>query len=157
MATVQDRDIANEYVAAKFKTYRFVAPTGLNRVAGVRITKGSASGIRRSIAECVVLLLRARLSATAHQTLAPDPTGTKNRNVFEVLAPDHTVVPVAVAKVLILIPLIRFRRIILAVFVCRISGEYCSALVHVQRDVALQMNRETAISACGKVHCAATC
>src|SRR6267142_6554741 len=143
MTTVQDRDIANEYVPAKFKTDRFVAPTGLNRVAGVRITKGSASGIRRSIAERIVLLLRARLTATAHQTLAPDPTRTKNRNVFEVLAPDQTVVPVAVAKVLILIPLIRFRRIILAVFVCGIGGKYGCTLVQVQRYVALQVNRET--------------
>src|SRR5713226_7823401 len=62
----------------------------------------------------------------------------------------------AMAKVLVHVPLIRLGKIILAIIFCGICGEDRRTLVQVQRDVALQTNREAQISAGRKVHAGAT-
>src|SRR5207244_12152148 len=76
---MQNRDIANDYVAAKLKTNRFVSPSRLDCIARIRITKRSLrfAGARRI--QRVVLLRCARLRAAANQTLAPNHSPTADR------------------------------------------------------------------------------
>ncbi len=64
----------------------------------------------------------------------------------------------AVAEVLILVPFIWLGRVVAAgrSFGRRVGGEQCGALIEVERDVVLQMNRVARISAGGKIHRAAT-
>src|SRR5205085_10276099 len=49
------------------------------------------------------------------------------------------------------------RRIVLAIAVARIGGEERRALIEIERDVALQAEREAAISAGGEAHRATAC
>src|SRR5205814_6734117 len=122
-------------------------------VARVRVAEGRRLGVDAS--ERLVLRVRARLVAAAHKPLAPDEAGAEYRDVLDTIAPDEAVVPVAVAEVLILVPLVRLRQIVLAVAVARVCGEYGRALVEVERDVALEPNREGAVRARGEAHGAA--
>src|SRR6185503_3723390 len=150
MTAVQNTDIANDHVAAELQTDRFVAPTGFDRVARIWITERTRLGIRSLLLERIVLFFRARLAAASNQSLSPNPTWTKYRDVFQVLTPDQAVVPVAVAEVLILIPLVWLGRIIFAVAITRIGGKDRRALIEIECDVAFQTNREGAIRARGK-------
>ena len=101
----------------EFQTDRFVSPTGLDCVARVWITERTGFRIGALFLECVVLFFGARLAAGPHQSFSPDATGTEDRDVFEVLAPDQTVVPMTVTEVLILVPLVRLGQIVFAVAV----------------------------------------
>src|SRR5207237_5924650 len=114
-----------------------------------RIAEGGRRLVGGRVAQRVVLFLRARLRAAAHKSLAVDESGAEYGNVFESLAPDEAVVPVAVSEVLILVPTVRLRRVVLAVAVSRVGGGYGRASVEVARDVAVQTNRARAISSGG--------
>src|SRR6185503_1644260 len=98
-------------------------PAHLDCIALVRITKRRRLRIGSDIGEGIILFFCARLIAGADQAFSPDASWSGYRNVFEVLTPDQTVVPVAVTKVLILVPLIRLRRIVFPVAVTRIGRE----------------------------------
>src|SRR5206468_12085451 len=64
-----------------------------------------------------------------------------DRNVLEVLAPDQAVVPVRMAEVLVLVPFVGLG-IDVAMPFLRIGGDDRRALVEVEGDVALEMNRD---------------
>ena len=100
--------------------------------------------------ECIVLFFRARLAAASDQSLSPNPSWSKYGDVFQVLAPDQAVVPVAVTEVLILIPLVWFGRIVFAVAIARIGGENRRALIEIKSDIAFQTDRKRAIGARSK-------
>src|SRR5581483_7048965 len=83
----------------------------------------------------------------ADETFAPDQAGPEDRNVFEALAPDQAVVPVAVTEVLkFAARRVRLGRVIGHAF-GRGGGENRRALINVERDVALQANRDGEVSA----------
>ena len=157
MSTVQDADIANDDIARQLQRYRFVSPTRLNCIARIRIAPRAGFWIGALLLECVVLFFGARLAATAHQSLSPDAAGSENRDVFEVLAPNQTVVPVAVTEVLVLIPGVWLRQIVFAVAIVWMGGEYGCALIEIERDVALQANRKGAIGSGSEQNCPTTC
>src|SRR5205809_5746694 len=135
MTAMEDRDVTNHDIATEFQTDRFVAPSWLDGITGVGIAKGSRSRVFGSLGQRVVLLTRARLRSAAHQAFAPNQPRAENRNVLEVFAPDQTVVPVAMTKVLIGIPGIRLGQIVSNSFRC-LSGEYRRALIEIERDIA---------------------
>ena len=85
MPAVQDGEIAQGHVAAILQADGFVTNSGRQRVA-----------------------------ISAAQALAPNQALTFDGNVFQIFAPDQAVVPVAVAKVLKLVPGIGLGRIIAA-------------------------------------------
>src|SRR5262249_14986071 len=145
VSAVQDRNVANDYVAAKLQTDRLVPPAGFDRVARVRITKRRLGFAGAGTIQNVILLLCGRLVAAAHRTFAVNQSRSKDGDILEVLAPDQTVVPMAVTKILILVPLIRLRRVVLSVAVFWIGGENRRAMIEIKRDVALQMDRKAAI------------
>src|SRR5262249_52064306 len=59
---------------------------------------------------------------------------------------------VTVSEILILIPLIRFRRIVHSMVGHRISRDDRRSLIQVERDIALQVNRKTQIRSGWKPH-----
>ena len=62
---------------------------------------------------------RAGFASAARQPLAPDQAGTQDRYIVQPFAPNQSVVPMAVAEVLILVPGVRLGRVItpaLAIF-----------------------------------------
>src|SRR5262249_3502581 len=136
-----------------FQTDRLVSPAGLHRIARVRITKRTGFRIGSQLFECVVLFLRARLAAGAHESLAPDPAWSKYGNVLEVLAPDQTVVPVTMTEVLILVPRVWLLRIVLTIAVVRTGGEDGCALIDIKCNVALQADGKSAIGSSSKQNC----
>ena len=144
---MEDADITDNDVAREFEADGFVSPTGLDCVARIWITERTGFRIGSLFLECIVLFFRTRLAAASYQSLSPDATGTKDRDVLEVLAPDQTVVPVTVTEVLILVPRVRLWQILFAVAVTWIGGEDRRALIDVERDVAFQANRKRAVSA----------
>ena len=78
--------------------------------------------------------------AAAGQAFPVDPAGTEDRNILKVLAPDQTVMPMAVAEIFVRIPFVWLRRIVSRrTFVHRIiRGKNDRALIEVERDVALE-------------------
>src|SRR5262245_60229891 len=62
----------------------------------------------------------------------------------------------AVSEILVLIPRVRFRRVVNTMVGHRISGHDRGALVKVERNVALQMNRKTQIRSGWKPHGSST-
>ena len=137
---MKDRDVANEHVATILESYRFVPPTRFDCISRIRITERSLRFVCSIRIQRIVLLLRARLSTSAHETFPPDHSRSKNRNVRQVLAPNQTVMPVGMTEILIGVPLVWFRRIVPR-FLRRIGCDDRRALIEIQRDVALQVNR----------------
>ena len=70
---------------------------------GVRFRRGSVGRHRTSAG-----------AAAPAESPAMDQPWTEDGNIFQVFAPDQTVVPVAVAEILVLVPLICLGRIISA-------------------------------------------
>ena len=65
--------------------------------------------------------------------------------------------PVAVAEILVPVPTIRLGRVVVtAAFRWRVGGENRRAMLEIQCDVALKMNRKTPVRAGRKLHRAAT-
>ena len=88
-----------------------------------------------------ILRLQSRARAFT-QALAPDEPRSEDSDVVKILAPDQAVAPVAVAVVLILPPLVRFRWIVSATSSWRrwIGGHQRSPFSQVQRDIALEVD-----------------
>ncbi len=89
MAAMQNREIAQRDVAAIFQ----------------------ADGL---VADARIFRFWCRGAGALAESLAPDQSRPGDRDVFDSFAPDQTVVPVAVAVILIFVPLIRLGRIVAA-------------------------------------------
>ena len=87
--------------------------TRLDCIARIRITERRLWFIGARSIQRIILLLGTRLITAAHETFAPDFSRSEDRNVSQILAPNQAVVPMTVAKVLILVPFIWLRRIVL--------------------------------------------
>src|SRR4029450_13981833 len=87
----------------------------------------------------LALPVRPRPPPTSYKAFTPDFSRAEDGDVLEVLAPNQTVVPVAVSEVLILIPGMWFGRVVLNARTRFRRYDSCS-LVQVQRDVTLKMD-----------------
>src|SRR5205085_5547841 len=94
------------------------------------------------------------LAGPTAKPLAPDQAGTKDGKIVDILSPNETVTPVAVAVVLIVVPLIRLGGVVLAPSTC-IRGENGRSLIEIESNFALEMNGVTKVGACGKMDRAA--
>src|SRR6266550_6684912 len=99
MSAVEDRDVADQHVAAKFQADRFVGPAGFDRISWVGVTEGALRLAGPRFFQLIISFFGARLSAGADQALSPNHPWPKDRNIFQVFAPYQTVVPVTMAKV----------------------------------------------------------
>ena len=80
----------------------------------------------------------ARAGAAFGQALAINQPRPKDRDVFKANPPDQAVLPMAVAKVLIHVPLVVLRQIVSPIVFVRAGGEQPRALIQIKRDVALE-------------------
>src|ERR1039458_2487026 len=96
-------------------------------------------------------------AAAPAKSLAMDQTRTEDGNILQVFSPKQAVMPVAVPKILVLVPLICLGRIVSSATVRRrIGGEDRRAMFEVQGDVALEMNWKTQVRARRELHLSAT-
>src|SRR2546430_1586399 len=109
---MENRYVANQHIATKLQRDRFVSPTWFDGIALTRKTKGADARLSGKIGQCGILFRSARLTPESHETSPPDAARTENRNVFEVLTPNQTVVPVAMTEIIVSSPRIRLRRIV---------------------------------------------
>ena len=152
---MKDRDVANNYIATELERDRLVGPTRLDCISRIRVTKRLFRFRGARSIQSIILLWRARLVAASHEAFAPDRSRPENGNIRQVLAPDQTVVPMAVTEILILIPLVWLRRIVLRTIGGRRRDDR-RALIEIERDVAFEMNRHRQIISSREVNRAAT-
>ena len=99
---------------------------------------------------------RSRPGAFA-QAFAPDQSRAEDGDVVQILAPDQAVVQVAVAVVLILVPLVGLGRIVAVPAPDPATVDRrptAGAFAQVQRDIALEADRMAQVASGGKYHTA---
>src|SRR5579884_1502158 len=80
------------------------------------------------------------LARSATQAFSPNETGAQDGKVVNLFADDQAVVPVAMAEILIMIPLVWFRCVVLTLRTS-LAGDDGSSLIEIEGDVVLEMNR----------------
>src|SRR5258706_11819351 len=147
MAAVENRNVADDHISAEFEAYRFVAPAVLDRVARAGVAKRCQRFVRFNVFYGIVLLLGTRLAAAAHEPFSPYQARTEDRDVFKVLAPDQTIVPVRMAEILVFVRRIGLCRIVSAIAFVRTGREQARSLVEIKGNIALEPDRKAAINA----------
>ena len=139
MAAFEDREIAEDHVAAVLESDRLVAYTSLLGFVDWVVAAG-------------------RVGVSEAETLAVDEARAGDANVVNVFAPEQRVVPVVVSVVLVGVPRsVGFSCVVGAAVVAggrvlkrRVRGENGRTLRQMERDVALQSNGEAEPRAGGK-------
>lgn len=152
---MKNRNVPDENIAAELETDRLISPAWCDCITGIWISERTGVRRPRNVCQRIVLFLSPRLIAAPHQAFSPDSARTEDRYIIEVLSPDQTVMPVTVTKVLIRVPLIRFRQVILRGF-GRSRGDDCRSLIKIESNITFQMNRNREIGSRWKQNRAAS-
>ena len=151
MAAVQDRKVAQRDIPSSFEGDGLVSLTVHRTLNGFWIG-GAADGRTHAQRPVASRPCPACARPAPREPTSVNQSGTHDRNVLDIHPPDQTVLPVAVAEVLIEVGGIRLGCVVSSAVNRRVAGNEHRAWRELQRDVASETDGEREVTAGGKRH-----